>query len=110
MRNTTYKMTLMNSIPYHINLSCKGYRSLIYSGNHDMLVPFQSTQAWIKNLNYSITDDWRPWIVDGQVAGYTRSYSNHMTFATVKGGHTGPEYKRKESYHMFKRWIAQQSL
>ncbi|KAM3283302.1 hypothetical protein P3S67_026947 [Capsicum chacoense] len=81
------------------------------SGDHDMFVPFQSTQAWIKNLNYSITDDWRSWIVDGQVAGYTRSYSNHMTFATVKGGgHTAPEYKRKESYHMFKRWITQQSL
>ncbi|KAM3327932.1 serine carboxypeptidase-like 10 [Capsicum galapagoense] len=111
MKNTTYKMTLMNSIPYHINLSSEGYRSLIYSGDHDMLVPFQSTQAWIKSLNYSIIDDWRPWIVDGQVAGYTRSYSNHMTFATVKGGgHTAPEYKPKECYHMFKRWITQQPL
>ncbi|KAG5573403.1 hypothetical protein H5410_063169 [Solanum commersonii] len=30
-----------------VTLSSKGYRSLIYSGDHDMLVPFQSTQAWI---------------------------------------------------------------
>ncbi|XP_009612197.1 serine carboxypeptidase-like 11 isoform X1 [Nicotiana tomentosiformis] len=107
----TYRVTFMNSIPYHVNLSSKGYRSLIYSGDHDMVVPFQSTQAWIKYLNYSIIDDWRPWTIDGQVAGYTRSFSNHMTYATVKGGgHTAPEYKREESFHMFKRWIAQQPL
>nr|XP_016506386.1 PREDICTED: putative serine carboxypeptidase-like 52 isoform X2 [Nicotiana tabacum] len=109
--NVTYILTFSNSIPYHINLSSKGYRSLIYSGDHDMVVPFQSTQAWIKYLNYSIIDDWRPWTVDGQVAGYTRSYSNYMTFATVKGGgHTAPEYKREECFHMFKRWITQQPL
>ncbi|CAN4115161.1 unnamed protein product [Withania somnifera] len=108
---TTYDITFMNSIPYHVNLSSKGYRSLIYSGDHDMVVPFQSTQAWIKYLNYSIIDDWRPWTIDGQIAGYTRSFSNHMTYATIKGGgHTAPEYKRKESFHMLKRWIAQQPL
>lgn len=27
---TTYTTTFMNSIPYHVNLSSKGYRSLIY--------------------------------------------------------------------------------
>ncbi|XP_055826583.1 serine carboxypeptidase-like 3 [Solanum dulcamara] len=107
----SYIITFMNSIPYHVNLSSKGYRSLIYSGDHDMVVPFQSTQAWIKYLNYSIIDDWRPWMVDGKIAGYTRSFSNHMTYATVKGGgHTTSEDKCEESFHMFKRWIAQQPL
>ncbi|PHU01131.1 hypothetical protein BC332_30918 [Capsicum chinense] len=106
---TSYTMTFMNSIPYHVNLSSKGYRSLIFSGDHDMVVPFQSTQAWIKYLNYSIIDDWRPWTIDGQVAGYTRSFSNHMTYATG-GGHTAAEYKREECFHMFKRWIDQQPL
>ncbi|MCE3051893.1 hypothetical protein HAX54_051141 [Datura stramonium] len=111
MTNATYFPTFWNSIPYHVNLSTKSYRSLIYSGDHDMGIPFQSTQAWIKYLNYSINDDWRPWSIDDQVAGYTRSYTNHMTFATVKGGgHTAPEYKREECFHMFKRWIAQQPL
>lgn len=39
------------------------------SGDHDMVVPFLGTQAWIRSLNYSILDDWRPWIVDWQIAG-----------------------------------------
>ncbi|MBA0863817.1 hypothetical protein Goshw_026256 [Gossypium schwendimanii] len=50
------------------------------------------------------------------VAGYSREYGNNFTFATVKAsvligaGHTAPEYKPKESFSMFKRWISQQPL
>ncbi|XP_062113827.1 serine carboxypeptidase-like 7 isoform X2 [Humulus lupulus] len=101
-----YKVDIVSSFQYHVNLSAKGYRSLIYSGDHDMGVPFLATQSWIKSLNYSIVDEWRSWIVEDQVAGFTRSYSNQMTFATVKGaGHTAPQYKQKECFAMFQRWI-----
>lgn len=106
-----YQKTVMSSIPYHENLSSKGYRSLIYSGDHDKVVTFRSTQAWIKSLNYSVVDDWRAWTVDNQVSGYTRSYSNQMTFATVKGaGHTAPEYKPRECLAMLRRWMSNKSL
>ncbi|KAG7581651.1 Peptidase S10 serine carboxypeptidase [Arabidopsis suecica] len=79
-----YKRNIWSSVPYHKNTSIKGYRSLIFSGDHDMVVPFLATQAWIRYLNYSIIDDWRPWMIQNQVAGYTRTYANKMTFATVK--------------------------
>ncbi|KAL8126980.1 hypothetical protein AgCh_014046 [Apium graveolens] len=106
-----YEYQISDSRPYHANLSRKGYKSLIYSGDHDMIVPFQSTQAWIRDLNCSIVDEWRPWIVQGQYVGYTRTYSNKMTFATVKGaGHTAPEYKPAECYAMFERWISDKPL
>ncbi|XP_028796054.1 serine carboxypeptidase-like 11 [Neltuma alba] len=106
-----YKYEIPGSLEYHMNLSRKGYRSLIYSGDHDMIVPFLDTQAWIRSLNYSIVDDWRPWRTNGQVAGYTRSYSNRMTFATVKGGgHTAPEYRPEECFAMFSRWISDRPL
>ncbi|XP_065881157.1 serine carboxypeptidase-like 2 isoform X2 [Euphorbia lathyris] len=106
-----YMFDIPSSIKYHAYLGNKGYRSLIYSGDHDIVVPFLGTQGWIRSLNYSILDDWRPWVVEGQIAGYTRSYSNRMTFATVKGGgHTAPEYKPRECFAMFKRWIDQDPL
>ncbi|KAM3342384.1 serine carboxypeptidase-like 9 [Capsicum galapagoense] len=104
-----FQKIVESSIPYHANLSVKGYRSLIYSGDHDTMIPYTSTQAWIRSLNYSIVDDWRPWIVDSQVAGYTRTYSNKMTFATG-GGHTAPEYKPVECLAMVKRWLSDQPL
>ncbi|GAU23680.1 hypothetical protein TSUD_304550 [Trifolium subterraneum] len=106
-----YKDETLNSFPYHANLSRKGFRSLIYSGDHDMKVPFLATQAWIRSLNYSIVDDWRQWYYNDQVAGYMRTYSNRMTFATVKGGgHTAPEYKPEECLVMFSRWISNKPL
>lgn len=106
-----FTTTLDDVRAYHLNLSNKSYRSLIYSGDHDMIVPHQSTQAWINDLNYSVTHQWRSWKLHGQIAGYTETYSNMMTYATVKGGgHTAPEYKPEECFAMFKRWISHQPL
>ncbi|XP_027073777.1 serine carboxypeptidase-like 11 [Coffea arabica] len=98
-------------VPYHANLSTKGYRSLIYSGDHDMVSPYLGTEEWIRSLNYPIIDDWRQWIHQGQVAGYTRTYANKMTFATVKGaGHIAQTTKPAECRSMFGRWISYQPL
>ncbi|CAF1860861.1 unnamed protein product [Brassica napus] len=69
-----YNYDIQSTVPYHMNNSISGFRSLIYSGDHDMLVPFIATQAWIRSLNYSIVDDWRPWMVNDQIAGYVICY------------------------------------
>ncbi|KAL1368533.1 hypothetical protein AAHE18_02G128300 [Arachis hypogaea] len=106
-----YVFEIPSSVPFHANLSAKGYPSLIYSGDHDAVVPFSSTQRWIRSLNYSIVHDWRPWYLNDQVAGYTRTYSNQMTFATIRGGsHTAPDTKPDESFAMFLRWISNKPL
>ncbi|XP_017698405.1 serine carboxypeptidase-like 18 [Phoenix dactylifera] len=102
-----YTYDIPSSIKFHLNLTSRGYRALVYSGDHDMAVPFVGTQGWIRSLNFSIVDDWRPWSADGQVAGFTRTYSNNLTFATVKGaGHTAPEYRPKECLAMLQRWLS----
>ncbi|CAJ2655757.1 unnamed protein product [Trifolium pratense] len=108
---TDFEFEIFGSVEFHASLSKKGYRSLIYSGDHDLAVPFMSTQAWIRTLNYSIVDDWRPWFVNGQVGGYTRTYSNQMTFATVKGsGHTATLYTPEQCFPMFTKWISKLPL
>ncbi|KFK44961.1 hypothetical protein AALP_AA1G326100 [Arabis alpina] len=76
-----YENNIKSSVPYHRNNSIKG------------------------SLNYSIIDEWRPWLVKNQVMGYTRTYANNMTFATIKGGGHTVEYKPEESFMMFQRWI-----
>ncbi|KAM3294298.1 hypothetical protein ACQJBY_037291 [Aegilops geniculata] len=106
-----YTQDMPSSIPYHLNLSTRGYRALVYSGDHDLQVPQLSTQAWIRSLNFSIIDDWRAWHLDGQAAGFTIAYANNLTFATVKGGgHTAPEYQPEECFAMARRWLENKPL
>ncbi|XP_058743459.1 serine carboxypeptidase-like 20 [Vicia villosa] len=94
-------------IKYHKNLTSRGYRALIFSGDHDMCVPYTGTHAWTRSMGYKIVDEWRPWLVNGQVAGYTQGYDNNLTFLTIKGaGHTVPEYKPQEALEFYKRFLA----
>ncbi|KAK6145157.1 hypothetical protein DH2020_021977 [Rehmannia glutinosa] len=93
-------------IKYHKNLTSRGYRALIYSGDHDMCVPFTGTEAWTRSVGYKTVDEWRPWMVTDQVAGYIQGYENNLTFLTVKGsGHTVPEYKPREALEFYSRWL-----
>ncbi|KAL0926147.1 hypothetical protein M5K25_004541 [Dendrobium thyrsiflorum] len=109
--NLQFIEDLNSNIEYQYNLTKMGYRALVYSGDHDMVIPFVGTKQWIRSLNFSILDEWRSWKVGGQVAGYTVSYNNNLTFATVKGaGHTAPEYKPKQCLAMLRRWISHNPL
>ncbi|KAI3860826.1 hypothetical protein MKX03_034847 [Papaver bracteatum] len=111
-RGLPYEKDVKSAIEYHRNISTKGYKVLIYSGDHDMRVVRISTESWIRSLdNLSILDEWRPWFVSGLIAGYTRTYSNGLTYATVKGGgHEAPGYKPEECFAMFERWISNTAL
>ncbi|XP_022143559.1 serine carboxypeptidase-like 20, partial [Momordica charantia] len=94
-------------IPYHKNLTLKGYPALIYSGDHDMCVPYTGSEAWVHSIGYKTIDEWRPWLSNDQVVGYVRGYENGLTFLTVKGsGHTVPEYKPREALDFYRRFLA----
>lgn len=83
----SYIHSVPSSVDYHRRLSDKNCRALIYSGDHDMIVPYLSTLSWIESLNLPVVDDWRPWLVDKQVAGYTMKFLKDdyiLTFATIK--------------------------
>ncbi|XP_037446362.1 serine carboxypeptidase-like 9 [Triticum dicoccoides] len=106
-----YIQDINSTVEYHLSLITKGYRAMVYSGDHDSEISLIGTQAWIRYLNLSITDDWRPWYVDDQVAGYTTTYSGNLTYATVKGaGHTAPEYMPRECLAMIDRWLSGEPL
>ncbi|XP_073065731.1 serine carboxypeptidase-like 11 isoform X3 [Primulina eburnea] len=110
-RSLLYESDVESALPHHQLLLDKGYEALIYSGDHDLLVPYTSTLKWIRILNLTIEDEWRPWTVDGQVAGYTEKYKKSdlasLTFATVKGaGHAASEYMPEQCFAMAKRWFS----
>ena len=72
------------------------YKLMFYSGDTDGAIPTYGTKRWISELNWPVTEAWRPWFVNGQVAGYTESYDG-LDFVTVKGvGHMAPQWARQQ--------------
>lgn len=45
------------------------YASFLSSGDHDMAAPYVGPLSWIPLLNVTIDNNWRAWLVNGQVAG-----------------------------------------
>ncbi|PIM98935.1 Serine carboxypeptidases (lysosomal cathepsin A) [Handroanthus impetiginosus] len=111
---TSYVCNVKSVVGYHQNFTRKHCRTLIYSGDHDFICTHTSTEKWIESLKVPILSDWRPWFVEGQVAGYTMTYGHgdyELTYATVKGGgHTAPEYKPEECFALITRWFDRNSL
>ncbi|CAL5379167.1 unnamed protein product [Camellia sinensis] len=79
-KSLSYTKDILTVVSVHEELKELG-------GDRDMVVPFVGTVKWEKSLNLTVVNDWRPWFVDGQVAGYTVKYSEYghrLTYATVK--------------------------
>lgn len=60
------------------------YRMLKFSGDTDGAVPTEGTLAWINSLDRKILEEWRPYMVNGQVGGYVEEYDG-LTLGTVHG-------------------------
>ena len=61
--------------------------------------PYDASQAAVDSLGLKESMHWQPWIVDTQVAGYTKAWNGNFYFATVKGAGTLPSLFRSQHYH-----------
>ncbi|XP_022107550.1 lysosomal protective protein-like [Acanthaster planci] len=67
------------------------YRALVYNGDADNICNFLSDQKFVASLNQTELGERRPWVYQGQVAGFVKEYKQ-VTFMTVKNsGHLVPE-------------------
>ena len=91
----------------------EGIRILIYSGDTDVVVPYNGNQAWIKDLKLEVEEPWRQWRAFNDmnnVSGYIVKYKG-LTFCTIKGtGHMTPMWKPKESFYMFQKFINEEDF
>ncbi|KAL0572049.1 hypothetical protein V5O48_009907 [Marasmius crinis-equi] len=103
------------STEYVAALLERGVRALIYVGTYDWICNWIGNERWTLDLEWSGGESFREenlreWVVDGKVAGKTRSFSG-FTFATVDAaGHMVPAFKPKEALELVNRWMAGKSL
>jgi Carboxypeptidase C (cathepsin A) len=109
--NGNYSVAPDGSLPQYQQLLSSGkYRILIYNGDADSVVPYNDNEYWIENFKLPVVDDWRPWYVSDQVAGFVKYYKG-LAFVTVKGaGHMTPQVKRPEAYLMIQYFLNNQPL
>ncbi|GLT97946.1 hypothetical protein SLE2022_154860 [Rubroshorea leprosula] len=107
--DVTYDYNVYSVVDYHKKLTERSIQVLLYTADHDVVVPHISTETWMSSLGLTLETDWRPWYVQGQIAGYTLKYTNYgygLTYATLKGsGHSPTEWKGEDCFNMFERWI-----
>eukprot|EP01017_Pseudomicrothorax_dubius_P043377 TRINITY_DN720_c0_g1_i4.p1 TRINITY_DN720_c0_g1~~TRINITY_DN720_c0_g1_i4.p1 ORF type:complete len:468 (-),score=118.28 TRINITY_DN720_c0_g1_i4:89-1492(-) len=109
--NENYSPRPGGSANLYPQLVGSGIRVLLYSGDTDAVVSFVWTQKYLLQQKFQVVEEWRQWLVDGQVAGYVTQYKDDLSFVTIKGtGHMAPQWKRKESFYMFSQFLAGQPL
>jgi carboxypeptidase C (cathepsin A) len=108
-----YEMQEKGSIWAYPTLLKEGIRILFYTGDTDVLVPFNGSQKWIKNLRLEIEKPWRQWRAfndQDNVSGYAIKYKG-LIFTTIKGtGHLPPRWKQKECYYMFSKFLNEEDF
>jgi len=86
------------------------YRMLFYSGDTDGAVTTYGSKRWIKDLDWSVNEAWRPWFTNGQVSGFVERYDG-LDFVTVKGvGHMAPQWAREPVTNMITAWLFNESF
>ena len=80
-------------------------RMIHFSGDVDGAVPTDGTWRWVQELGREVLDEFRPYFVGTEVAGFIEEYDG-LTYATVHGaGHMAPQFRPKETYHLIFNWI-----
>ncbi|BBN16519.1 serine carboxypeptidase-like clade II [Marchantia polymorpha subsp. ruderalis] len=107
----SYEDLLSSVIPVYTDILLKSkLRILIFSGDTDAIVPVTGSRSWIRTLDLKIVEDWRPYYLNQQVAGYVTKFDN-MTFATVRGaGHMVPYTQPERGLYLFGNFISDSAL
>ena len=86
---------------------------LFFSGDTDLVVPFNGSQRWIDSLKLETVSPWRSsraFNDMNSISGYRVVYKG-LTFATVKGtGHMATQWKAKEVLYMVQKFLEGKDL
>ena len=84
----------------------KNFTSWLYSGTEDIQCTTLAALRTLNELNYTIKDKWKKWVVDDQVVGMEQTYDYGLKFITVKNsGHMVVEDQPKIAKLLFDKFL-----
>ncbi|KAL0359643.1 UNVERIFIED_CONTAM: Serine carboxypeptidase-like 45 [Sesamum angustifolium] len=92
-----------------------GIRVLVYSGDQDSVLPLTGTRALVnglaKDLRLNTSETYGAWFEGRQVAGWTQSYGEFLSFATIRGAsHEAPFSQPERSLVLFSSFVGGKPL
>lgn len=107
----SWKDSPATMIPLLRDFMAAGLRVWIYSGDVDGIVSVTSTRSSINVMKLPVKTPWHPWLLDGEVGGYTEVYKGGLTFVTVRGaGHEVPSYQPRRALAMIQHFLTGRPL
>jgi serine carboxypeptidase-like clade 1 len=105
-----YKNSPESLVHVHRELLDAGLQALIFSGDHDYVVPYTGTRDWVWSMDLRVARgwEWGAWYLEGrgQVGGYAVRFEEGLTFATVKGaGHMVPQTSPEAAQQLLQLWL-----
>lgn len=96
---------------YHKLVEHGGLDIMVYSGDDDAICATLGSQKWIWDMGYNVSEPWKPYLMDGQVAGFTVKFqdadSSGFRFTTVHGaGHMVPSTRPAQSLEILRRFLS----
>lgn len=107
--NLKSQIYLYEDLIHRAKTENKNLKMMVYSGDDDSVCALMGTQYWIYDIGAETIENrlWRPWEVNGQVAGYLTQFdlgektNSTLLLATVHGaGHEVPMYRPEEALKM----------
>ncbi|XP_027928664.1 serine carboxypeptidase-like 45 isoform X1 [Vigna unguiculata] len=110
-----YRNLEIPTIPILGSLAKSGIRVLVYSGDQDSVIPLTSSRYLVnglaKEIGLETTVAYRAWFEEKQVAGWTQTYGNILSYATIRGAsHEAPFTQPQRSLLLLKTFLQGKQL
>jgi carboxypeptidase C (cathepsin A) len=108
--NGNYDWTFESVLPFYQKLLAAGLRAVVYTGDIDLAVNSLGSEEALTILSNKVgskvVKEWSSWHLNGQVAGWFKTWSNNLTFLTIRGAsHMVPTQKPAEALQFFSQFI-----
>ncbi|WVZ04603.1 hypothetical protein V8G54_017949 [Vigna mungo] len=110
-----YRNLEIPTIPILGSLVKSGIRVLVYSGDQDSVIPLTSSRYLVnglaKEIGLETTVAYRAWFEEKQVAGWTQTYGDILSYATIRGAsHEAPFTQPQRSLLLLKTFLEGKQL